>query len=87
MRGRIERNIELREIADRYLAVERRVWQTVEVVLYPSTKEAATVRRLVPAVDARAVPMLAYDEVPASHPPRPEITSYMSKCRLCAFAY
>lgn len=71
MRGRIERNIELREIADRYLAVERRVWQVVDVVLYPSTEEAAVVRRLLPGVDVRAVPMLAYDDVPAPHPPPP----------------
>ncbi|MGC8477724.1 MAG: glycosyltransferase, partial [Acetobacteraceae bacterium] len=69
MRGRVEGNIELQDISDRYLAMERRVWQAVDIVLYPSAEEVATVQGLLPGVEARAMPMLAYDHVPDPHPP------------------
>ncbi len=36
-------------------AQERQVWRQVDIVLYPSEEEAATVRRLEPAVTARSV--------------------------------
>ncbi len=41
--------------AERYLALERRVWRVVDVVLYPSEDEVAEVRRLEPDVDARVL--------------------------------
>ena len=65
----IERNGELAEISERVLAVERRIWRTVDVVLYPSESEAATVRALAPGVAAFAVPVMAFDTVPPPHPP------------------
>ena len=69
LRAALESNIELAEIADRQLAVERRIWRAVDVVLYPSADEAAMVRELVPGVDACAVPMLGFDSFPPMRSP------------------
>ncbi|UGB45001.1 glycosyltransferase [Frateuria edaphi] len=43
--------------------LERGVWKDCDVVLYPSEEEAAMVRDLEPGVDARAVPLVAFDSV------------------------
>ena len=57
----LHHDIDLAELADRMLAAERGIWRAVDVVLYLSDEEAATVRRLEPGVDARSVPIVAYD--------------------------
>ena len=51
----------LRREADAMQARERALWRRHDVVLYPSEDEAAQVRALEPAVDARAVLPYAYD--------------------------
>ena len=48
-------------------AEERRIWRSVDVVLYPSEEEASEVRRLEPHVIARSVPPYA---LPPPLPPR-----------------
>jgi O-antigen biosynthesis protein len=57
--------------ADAMEALERRVWRAVDVSLYFSEEEAATVRRLEPGVDARAVPAYALTPPPPPHDPPP----------------
>lgn len=42
--------------------LEPRIWKLSDVVLYPSDSEVAEVRMLDPAIDARAIPMLAFDD-------------------------
>jgi len=51
----------LQREADAMQACERALWRRHDVVLYPSEDEAAQVRALEPAVDARAVLPYAYD--------------------------
>ncbi len=51
----------LRREAEAMQARERALWRRHDVVLYPSEDEAAQVRALEPAVDARAVLPYAYD--------------------------
>lgn len=51
----------LQREADAMQARERALWRRHDVVLYPSEDEAAQVRALEPAVDARAVLPYAYD--------------------------
>lgn len=41
--------------------LEPRIWKLSDVVLYPSDSEVAEVRALDPAIDARVVPLLAFD--------------------------
>lgn len=43
--------------------LERMVWKSADVVLYPSEDEAAFVRASAPGVDARAIIPYAYDDV------------------------
>jgi glycosyltransferase involved in cell wall biosynthesis len=60
-------NGDMLEIADVMESRECGVWRAVDVVLYPSADEAATVQRLEPGVDARALPLYAFPSFP---PPR-----------------
>jgi GT2 family glycosyltransferase/glycosyltransferase involved in cell wall biosynthesis len=57
--------------ADEMEALERRVWRSVDVVLYPSEEEASVVRTLEPGVTARAISPYALPLPPParSHPP------------------
>jgi GT2 family glycosyltransferase len=47
-------------LADATEALERKVWRSVDVVLYPSEQEAAVARRLEPGIVARSVPAYAF---------------------------
>jgi glycosyltransferase involved in cell wall biosynthesis len=47
-------------LADATEALERKVWRSVDVVLYPSEQEAAAARRLEPGIVARSVPAYAF---------------------------
>jgi GT2 family glycosyltransferase len=53
-------------------ALERSVWRDVDVVLYPSDEEAATVRRMEPGVSARKLLPYCFAEFGASRPPPDE---------------
>jgi glycosyltransferase involved in cell wall biosynthesis len=53
-------------------ALERRVWRLSDVVLYPSEAEAEEVRRLEPAVTARAVLPYCFETFGAPRPPANE---------------
>jgi glycosyltransferase involved in cell wall biosynthesis len=57
--------------ADETEALERRVWRSVDVVLYPSEEEVSVVRNLEPGVAARAVSPYALPSPPLarSRPP------------------
>lgn len=61
----LARDIDLGEIAERELAIERQIWRTVDVILYPSATEAAAVAAMVPGVTATAVMAMAFDQFPA----------------------
>lgn len=67
----LHHDIDLAELADRMLAVERGIWRAVDIVLYLSDEEAATVRRLEPGVDARSVPIVAYGSFITRESPPP----------------
>jgi glycosyltransferase involved in cell wall biosynthesis len=54
--------------------MERGVWRAVDVVLYPSSEEAAEVRRLEPGVDARTLPPYSFDDFPPARTPVPGLT-------------
>jgi O-antigen biosynthesis protein len=41
--------------------LEPRIWKLSDVVLYPSDSEVAEVRALDPAIDARVIPLMAFD--------------------------
>jgi len=43
-------------------ALEQKVWQAADVVLYPSMDEVEQLRELLPAIDARAVPAYSFAE-------------------------
>lgn len=43
--------------------LERRIWQSSDVVLYPSEDEAAKVRKRIPNVDSRAIVPYAYERI------------------------
>lgn len=43
-------------------ALEQKVWQAADVVLYPSIDEVMHLRELLPAIDARAVPAYSFPE-------------------------
>ena len=74
----LQRDIDLGEIADRELAVERQIWRVADVVLYPSAEEAAMVREIEPDVDARAVPMVGFDTfVTRMAPPEGEMLLFV----------
>ena len=49
--------------ADEMEALERRIWRSVDAVVYPSKEEAAVVRRLEPGVEALAVSAYCFDRV------------------------
>ncbi len=74
----LQRDIDLGELADRELAVERQIWRVADVVLYPSAEEAAMVRKIEPDVDARAVPMVGFDTfVTRTAPPEGEMLLFV----------
>ncbi|HSC67869.1 MAG TPA: glycosyltransferase, partial [Cellvibrio sp.] len=49
--------------AERYLATESSIWKAVDVVLYPSDEETATIKQMFPEVDARTVSPYTYPRV------------------------
>jgi GT2 family glycosyltransferase/glycosyltransferase involved in cell wall biosynthesis len=49
-----------REEVEQMEALERRIWQNVDLAIYPSEEEAARVRELAPGVRARSVPAYAF---------------------------
>lgn len=53
---------ELRKEADRFEALERRLWQVADIVLYPSQEEADDVASLAPGTNVRAIPPYAFDD-------------------------
>ena len=56
--------------ATRMERIERWVWRSVDVVLYPSAEEATTVAGMEPSVRARAVPAFGFTEFgPLREPP------------------
>lgn len=68
LRQRFEQtgDIAVRKEAERYEAMERKLWDRADVVLYPSTEEVAEVHRLVPKVDARPIQAYCFDAFGAS---------------------
>ena len=65
----LSRDVDLRELAARELAIERQIWRAVDVVLYPSPAEAALVSGFVPGAAVAAVPAFAFEDFPPSRPP------------------
>jgi len=68
--GAIDSATERAEIAQME-ALERRIWRTVDLVLYPSEEEAANIRALEPEARIRSVPAYAIStrSAPQSAPP------------------
>lgn len=62
MQAELTGDPELREEAQRYLSLERRLWRLFDRVVYLSAEEAASVRRLEPQADVRSVVPFAYDD-------------------------
>lgn len=46
--------------AERYLATESGIWKAVDVVLYPSDEETASIKKMLPEIDARTVSPYTY---------------------------
>jgi glycosyltransferase involved in cell wall biosynthesis len=46
--------------AETYEALERRIWDDADVVLYPSSEEVDVLHEIAPSVDARAVPAYCF---------------------------
>lgn len=59
-----------RAAADAMEALERRVWRSVDLVLYPSEEEVAAVRAMEPGIEVRSIPAYALPPVqPVRIPP------------------
>ena len=57
--------------AARMERIERFVWRSVDLVLYPAAEEATTVAGLEPSVIARAIPAFGFTRFAAPRPPPP----------------
>lgn len=68
---RISADSGLRREASALLKIERRVWNGVDVVYYPSQEEADAVRLDSPAVDARSIPAYFFEDDASLASPSP----------------
>ena len=69
MQSRIMNDPALENEADEMEAIERDIWRTVDLSLYPSREEADQVNELDPSIGARSIVPYCFDEFPAPRKP------------------